>query len=383
MMCVPSLEFSGSSSLEECTAKCTTTTTTTAPAGTCGGFCQSDSDCPGDCPSCYAMACGGGPAPMAPPPPPVYACVQAPSGPACVIVDYDYPAAMFMDECHFACHEGFDPIEYMSRPARLGTASSPGCEGIRPGAVIPRLMERLVPEPSYLSDWETLSVDASVTVPVRVLEGRVNLPPFQMRNMRLQEYLEATVLSPPDAPGRNTLFLQQVDVFKYFAESAARAKLPWDGPGALCDQLPKARFTGYFVSAAGVSVPLHVDNGDIDGPERLHKSSSNLYLQLRGQKRFVLVPAGMPLDSLHPLDHGRWPHGSRAHEAVPFCQANETAMASWPGLADAWERRIEVELGPGDGLLIPSWWWHCTVALTDSAAINWWFDDSESETLRV
>merc|ERR1712066_1165680 len=68
---------------------------------------------------------------------------------------------------------------------------------------------------------------------------------------------------------------------------------------------------------------------------------------------------------------------------VPLCQANETELAAWPRFARAWAKRIELELTAGDGLLIPSWWWHCTVALDDNAAINWWFDDAESEMVEV
>lgn len=32
----------------------------------------------------------------------------------------------------------------------------------------------------------------------------------------------------------------------------------------------------------------------------------------------------------------------------------------------------QVELGPGDALLLPRWWWHQSEALSDGHAINWW-----------
>jgi len=215
------------------------------------------------------------------------------------------------------------------------------------------------------------------------MDGSVNLPPFRVREMQLREFLDATVLAPKETASRSGLYLQQLDIFDLLPALASEAALPVDGSGALCSNLPAARFAGYFVSAAGVSVPLHVDNGDITGPKYLHKSSSNFYLQLSGRKRFVLVPSHVPSSDLSPSLGEDWSHLSKAHAVVPLCKANETELAAWPRFARAWAKRIELDLTAGDGLLIPSWWWHCTVALDDNAAINWWFDDAESERVEV
>merc|ERR1712176_1414572 len=154
--------------------------------------------------------------------------------------------------------------------------------------------------------------------------------------MTLRQFMQRTVMSPPESPGRSDFYLQQLDILKLLPGLAKESRVPFDGPGTLCPHLPPARFAGYFVSAKGVSVPLHVDNGDIDGPQYLHKSSSNLYMQVGGRKHFTLVPASVPVEQLHPSHGEHWSHLSRAHEVVPFCQANETAMANWPAFSKAW-----------------------------------------------
>ena len=47
--------------------------------------------------------------------------------------------------------------------------------------------------------------------------------------------------------------------------------------------------------------------------------------------------------------------------------------------AEAAGRGFSVELGAGDALLIPRWWWHQTSALSDGHALNWWFELSTLE----
>lgn len=250
-----------------------------------------------------------------------------------------------------------------------------GCDGVEPASILRGISSRLLSHPEKLSDWEAISAQyGSSAVEVRIMEGAANKPPFPVRKLQMQEFLQATVLLSPEETKRTALYLQQLDLFSYLPGLAAAAGVPRDGAGALCEKLPKTRFAGYFVSAAGVTTPLHVDNGDVNA-RTLRKSSANFFVQISGTKRFVLIPPTVPLNYLHPSDGERWPHVSRAHEAVPGCQADEGAMSTWPGLADAWAQRIELTLGPGDGVLVPSWWWHCTEALEDGAAVNWWFDE--------
>ena len=46
----------------------------------------------------------------------------------------------------------------------------------------------------------------------------------------------------------------------------------------------------------------------------------------------------------------------------------------FPRFVEAAERGFSVELGAGDALLIPRWWWHQSSALLDGHALNWWFE---------
>jgi hypothetical protein len=47
---------------------------------------------------------------------------------------------------------------------------------------------------------------------------------------------------------------------------------------------------------------------------------------------------------------------------------------AFPLFAEAAARGFSVELGAGDALLIPRWWWHQSSALSDGQALNWWFE---------
>ena len=145
-----------------------------------------------------------------------------------------------------------------------------------------------------------------------------------------------------------------------------------DGGAALLSAMVRAggfgRYTrtALFASVPGAVTRLHYDHYD------------NLYVQLRGRKRFVLLAPlqakGLyPFPMHHPLDQR-----SRVHvDAIPTDGA--TRQGLYPRL-DA-TVGFEVDLGPGDVLFIPHHWWHhveTTVgdAATDglSLSLNLWFD---------
>lgn len=258
------------------------------------------------------------------------------------------------------------------------SAESLQCPGVTPGTALRGVAARLLRAPQRLSDWVGIAAaHGGVAIPARVLDRGYNAPPFSERTLPLRDYLASTVFAPDGAAGRDALYMQQVDLFGLLPQLAGDAGVPQEGPRALCNRLPATEHAGYFVCPRGVTTPLHVDNGDFS-TSIVTRSRGNLFVQLSGRKRVVLIPptvADARRGELYPSDGERWAHVSRAHRAVKGCRANTTAFAEWPELEHAWERRTEFVLGAGDGVLIPSWWWHCTEALDDGAAVNWWFDE--------
>ena len=125
--------------------------------------------------------------------------------------------------------------------------------------------------------------------------------------------------------------------------------------------------TSFFASRPGAVTSLHFDHYD------------NLYMQLRGRKRFVLFA---PLQAAHlypfPLHHPL-DQRSRIDLDAVAAAASPSVSASFPRLREA--RGFEIDLGPGDLLFIPHHWWHYveTTHADDavdglSLSLNLWFD---------
>ncbi len=125
---------------------------------------------------------------------------------------------------------------------------------------------------------------------------------------------------------------------------------------ALCE------WPGYFTQwdpprtwfgPAGTVTPLHCDYLE------------NLFAQIDGRKRFVLVP---------PHEHALI--GARAVDPVLWATGyNPEApdVERFPRAAQA--HACTCELGPGELLYLPAGWFHHVRALTDSLSINRWADD--------
>lgn len=121
-----------------------------------------------------------------------------------------------------------------------------------------------------------------------------------------------------------------------------------------------------FVDATGVQVNLWLGRRGITTATHFD-ASWNFFAQLRGHKRFTLVPPNgtallRPYSCLHP---------HIGHAQVDLAQV---APAQWDGVT-GWQP-LEVELGRGDLLVVPPFWWHKVETLTDGAvAVNAWSDD--------
>lgn len=110
--------------------------------------------------------------------------------------------------------------------------------------------------------------------------------------------------------------------------------------------------TRFWLSSAQTAAPLHRDVAE------------NIFCQLIGRKRFYLYPPGFtPWLYSNPLLSGL-PNYSGFDPENPDYERFPLARAVRP---------IEVHLGPGDAIYLPSRWWHQVRSLELSASFNiWW-----------
>merc|ERR1719174_3348063 len=96
----------------------------------------------------------------------------------------------------------------------------------------------------------------------------------------------------------------------------------------------------------------------------------NLFLQLRGFKRFLLfdpllAPALCTFPTHHPLDR------------KAMLDLEHPDLRSFPRARALAGRGVEVLLGPGDVLFLPMGWWHYVHSLeSENVSLNFWFSDS-------
>jgi len=117
--------------------------------------------------------------------------------------------------------------------------------------------------------------------------------------------------------------------------------------------------SSFFCSGVGAYSRPHYDQ------------NSNLYLQVRGAKRWLLFapedgamlyayPKGHPLDRKSRLDF----------EALD--------LEAFPGAAGLRGRGVVAELWPGDVLWAPSHWWHAVESLEpETLSLNFWWNPSD------
>ncbi|MEL6442305.1 MAG: cupin-like domain-containing protein [Cyanobacteria bacterium J06621_8] len=128
------------------------------------------------------------------------------------------------------------------------------------------------------------------------------------------------------------------------------------------DREPLVNFWhGLSSKSFSATTPLHFD------------AFHNLFAQIRGIKKIILVP---PLDylSLYPsLEPGGLPDFSTVDPSIP----NFELFPKFP-----WDEKIEVELQPGEMLYIPPYWWHHVTALTENISLSFFYDLKTKDYLR-
>jgi Cupin-like domain len=124
-------------------------------------------------------------------------------------------------------------------------------------------------------------------------------------------------------------------------------------PPIYCRDVPW-RNARLWLSAPGTSVPLHRD------------VAQNIFIQLVGRKRFLLYPpAAAP-----------WLYSNRFRSALANysrVDPERPDYATFP-LSRA-VQPVEVVLGPGDAMYLPSRWWHHVRSLDVSLSVNFWWAD--------
>uniref|UniRef100_A0A7S4VKV0 JmjC domain-containing protein n=1 Tax=Alexandrium monilatum TaxID=311494 RepID=A0A7S4VKV0_9DINO len=94
----------------------------------------------------------------------------------------------------------------------------------------------------------------------------------------------------------------------------------------------------------------------------------NVFLHLRGAKRFVMLSPLLGAQALAPFPVGH-PRDRGAR-----LRLGEPGHASWPHAERARGGAVEAVLGPGDGLFLPLGWWHAVKSLErENISLNFWF----------
>ncbi|MBW4677262.1 MAG: cupin-like domain-containing protein [Desmonostoc geniculatum HA4340-LM1] len=145
-------------------------------------------------------------------------------------------------------------------------------------------------------------------------------------------------------------YLQEVNFEEYFSELVEDVTYP-----KYLDRKPWVNLWHGFSNKNFTSAStLHFD--------RIH----NIYIQIRGQKRFLLFPPSNYLSFYPPLeDRSGIGHNSKVNpDLIQF-----ELFPKFP-----WQERIEVILQPAEILYIPPFWWHHVTSVDENISLSFWYD---------
>lgn len=169
-------------------------------------------------------------------------------------------------------------------------------------------------------------------------------------SIRFGDYLD--MLEAPEMPSRYMIF----PVSDVLPELIHEFVLP-----EYCRDAPwfRARF---WLSAKGTRSPLHRDPPD------------NLFAQIFGRKRFVLFS---PDDTKNLYPHRIW-SGLPDFSRVDIERPDLVAFPRFPRAAP-----VTCEVGEGEVLYLPRYWWHQVTSLSQSASVNLWWAEGARAALAL
>jgi hypothetical protein len=102
-----------------------------------------------------------------------------------------------------------------------------------------------------------------------------------------------------------------------------------------------------------------------------YDSNDNLACVVGGRRRFILFPPDQ-LPNLYPGPLEMTPAGAPVSMVAP----EAPDLERYPRFAEALEVAQNAELGPGDAIYIPYFWWHAVRSLDSlSVLVNYWWND--------
>jgi hypothetical protein len=123
----------------------------------------------------------------------------------------------------------------------------------------------------------------------------------------------------------------------------------------------KYRRVNFWLGPGNTFTPLHYD------------TANNFLAQIRGRKQVILCPAG-EIARLYPFPFSYW---ANRFSQVDVLSPDLTRFPAW---ADA--DRTLLELGPGEMLFIPLFWWHAVSSMEQTISINYWWRPRLADLLR-
>jgi hypothetical protein len=209
---------------------------------------------------------------------------------------------------------------------RGGAASWSACKTWSPSHLAARLPEKVVN--------------------VCVCQNDYNVFDYQTRAITraTMRFSDAIALISSDDGHRYAI--QQQSITKHFRELTADIE-----PPRLLDA-NRISSMNLWISGKSCKTPLHIDD------------TPNFLAQIFGRKRVILFSPDES-KNLYPGVDLPMPHCSRVDVFAPD-------FGAFPRYSEAIQRKLVLDLNPGDILYLPKGWWHAVESVNVSISVNFW-----------
>ncbi|MDC8832477.1 cupin-like domain-containing protein [Alteromonas gilva] len=104
-----------------------------------------------------------------------------------------------------------------------------------------------------------------------------------------------------------------------------------------------------------------------------YDASDNIACVVKGRRRFIMFPPDQ-IENLYPGPLSPTPGG----QAITMVDLHNPDYQQFPKFKQAAEKGMIAELEPGDGIFIPSMWWHQVEGLNNfNILVNYWWSNAE------